>query len=417
MSVATEPGALVRSVTSGDAWDAPSLIAELRAERPARPFDATNVAFCAALSRALVPLRDVPQMVTLGYWLRPASLARMEAVFQSARPERVLSVPRGIALHITPANVDTLFAYSWLLSLLAGNLNIVRLSSRDMEGASRLLEIIGGLLRSADFETVRRRNRLVRFGHDDGIARTLSAAVDVRIVWGGDRTVDYFRQFPLPQRGRDVTFPDRHSLAILDVEAVVRASDDELDRLADRFFNDAYWFDQGACSSPRLVAWSAGGSSTERVTEARERFKGAVAGAVRRRGYEAQTGAVIAKLALAMERATSADGFQIDRRTNEATWVLIPGVGAYDRGNCGGGLFFELVSDDLARDLETLVGPEDQTAAVYGLTREAITELAVRLNGRGIDRWVPIGQALEFGPIWDGYDLLLEFSKRVSVEL
>ena len=42
--------------------------------------------------------------------------------------------------------------------------------------------------------------------------------------------------------------------------------------------------------------------------------------------------------------------------------------------------------------------------------------LARSINGRGIDRFVPIGQALAFGSVWDGLDLLHEFSKRVVVD-
>jgi hypothetical protein len=35
------------------------------------------------------------------------------------------------------------------------------------------------------------------------------------------------------------------------------------------------------------------------------------------------------------------------------------------------------------------------------------------VNGRGIDRIVPFGEALTFGRFWDGYDLLAELTRRV----
>ncbi len=34
----------------------------------------------------------------------------------------------------------------------------------------------------------------------------------------------------------------------------------------------------------------------------------------------------------------------------------------------------------------------------------------------GIDCFVPIGQALEFSPIWDGYDLLREYCREVEIK-
>jgi hypothetical protein len=35
--------------------------------------------------------------------------------------------------------------------------------------------------------------------------------------------------------------------------------------------------------------------------------------------------------------------------------------------------------------------------------------------GEGIDRVVPLGRALEFNYVWDGYNLLDELSKKVQV--
>jgi hypothetical protein len=67
--------------------------------------------------------------------------------------------------------------------------------------------------------------------------------------------------------------------------------------------------------------------------------------------------------------------------------------------------------------LEALVTARDQTVACYGIERETAVALARRLNGRGIDRWVSIGQALAFSSTWDGYDLLQEYVKRVVVDL
>ncbi|MFC6804089.1 acyl-CoA reductase [Deinococcus caeni] len=40
-------------------------------------------------------------------------------------------MPRGLVFHVPPANVDTIFIYSWLMSVLAGNRNVIRLSSRE----------------------------------------------------------------------------------------------------------------------------------------------------------------------------------------------------------------------------------------------------------------------------------------------
>lgn len=408
----------IRSATSAETWDLASFTSELAQATATTPFSEEAVAFCTELSSELLrPSTGVgqAQIISLGYWLRPASITRMCESFQRAAGPGFLLVPRGRVFHVTPANVDTMFAYSWLLALLAGNVNVVRLSSRETELGSRVLDAVAAVLNRPAFAGLRRANRLVRTPHDDGVSGGLSAIADVRVVWGGDDTVDYFRRFPLPARGRDVTFPNRHSLALLDAAAIRSSSEEELSGLADRFFNDAYWFDQAACSSPRLIVWKS--SPGDDAQDARHRFRSAVSDAIRRRSHEIETGLAITKMVFAFRRAAADDGLRIEMPSNEVTWVELPSLAHYDRAHCGGGLFFEFVTSDLTAELRRLVDPQDQTAVCYGLDRDTVLELARGLNGRGIDRFVPVGRALEFSATWDGFDLLAEFVKRVVVDV
>jgi hypothetical protein len=124
----------------------------------------------------------------------------------------------------------------------------------------------------------------------------------------------------------------------------------------------------------------------------------------------------IAKRSLALERAAGVAGAVIEQASNEATWVLLPDLDGYDRGTCGGGIFFEVVSSDLVADLGSFARAQDQTAAVFGLEPDEIRALASGLRGRGIDRFVRFGRALEFESTWDGMDLLSELTKRVVVD-
>lgn len=406
--------AIVHSAVSTETWHVDTLVAELTGSPTMRPFDERALDVAEHLGRSLLAMRDEPACVTLGYWLRRASLERMRRALDPATPAASLRVPRGTVLHITPANVDTVFVHSWVLAMLAGNRSIVRLSSRTSTLRDRIVGAIAAVLAEADPD-LRRANRLVTTGHDDAVMAPLSAAADVRIVWGGDRTVEHIRSLPASPRGKDVIFPDRHSLAIIDADAVLRASDVEMAALGGSFFNDAYWFDQGACSSPRLIIWAAEEGVVD-VDAARRRFHAAVGSAIRARGYAAQVGLAITKLATSLERAARGPA-HIERDSNEATWVRIGDLGDYDRASCGGGLFFEAVSTDLGADLVRLVGARDQTAGCFGIDADRARSLAVSLNGQGIDRWVPIGRALEFDATWDGYDLLAELTRLVTIDL
>jgi hypothetical protein len=412
----TPSGPSVRSAL--DAWhgSAEALVAEVSTSKfEVRPFDEAAMGLCAALSGRLLRLRAHREAVALGFWMRPAAVAEMRAEFEASIPRSQLAVPRGLAFHITPANVDTLFVYSWMLSLLMGNANIIRLSSRSSEVRMLLLEAIAAVLEDRTMAELAVRNRFVLTSHDETPLRVFSAASDVRVIWGGDATVEHVRRFDIPVRGRDVVFPDRHSLAILDAASVAALDEAGLKTLADRFFDDAFWFDQGACSSPRLLMWRATDDAAE-TDHAVRRFRDAVLAATRRRHYTVETGMALKKMAFATDVAARVDGVHVESVANEATWVRLGGVADYDRENCGGGLFFEVVSHDLAADLSGLVAPRDQTVTTYGIDGEELRALAVRINGRGVDRFVPFGRALAFDSTWDGADLLHELSRRVVID-
>src|SRR4029079_4920382 len=93
---------------------------------------------------------------------------------------------------------------------------------------------------------VAQTQRMITYGRDDEITAALSAACDLRVIWGGDATVRAIRRHPLAPHARDVTFPGRASFASLSVPGW--AALDGAGRRAGvaGFVNDAYWFDQAA---------------------------------------------------------------------------------------------------------------------------------------------------------------------------
>ena len=220
------------------------------------PWDDQHIAVCADLSRALTSDRRArawPELVTLGYFLRPSALQRLCVRFRSFECDEVVDVPQGLVFHVPPSNVDTIFVYSWALSLLAGNTNVVRLSSRTSPVVDLLCTLLCEVLER--HPEARRRVAMVRYGHDDAITAVLSARSDLRVIWGGDATIDAIRRIPLPPHSTELTFADRWSLALLDAATVTRLDDVQFERLTQALFNDTWWFDQRGCSSPRLVAW------------------------------------------------------------------------------------------------------------------------------------------------------------------
>ena len=102
-------------------------------ETGAEPFAESRLDTLGRLSSAFLAdpvLRQDAASVAVAFWLRRAQLARLKADFEQAGKANptVVRVPVGRVFHIAPSNVDTLFVYSWALSYLCGNANVVRVS-------------------------------------------------------------------------------------------------------------------------------------------------------------------------------------------------------------------------------------------------------------------------------------------------
>ncbi len=105
-------------------------------------FDPSVIDFLDAFSRSVLldeSRRPLPEMAAVAHWMRKAHTVQLHKAFEEMRKDRIW-VPRGIALHFAPANVDSIFLYSWFVSMLAGNANIVRLSQTRNEPVTLLLE-------------------------------------------------------------------------------------------------------------------------------------------------------------------------------------------------------------------------------------------------------------------------------------
>jgi hypothetical protein len=68
-------------------------------------------------------------------------------------------------------------------------------------------------------------------------------------------------------------------------------------------------------------------------------------------------------------------------------------------------------------DIVPFVTEVDQTVTHFGLSADELTDLAVRIGRRGVDRLVPIGQALAFDAVWDGHDLIEDLVRKVTVRV
>ncbi|MFK0246765.1 acyl-CoA reductase [Amycolatopsis azurea] len=402
-----------------DAIEVGELVEELRAEPVGgrlRVGDPRVVEFLTKFARKLLApatARRFPELASLGFFLRKGEIAKALSTLETSGD--ALRFPRGLVFHVPPANVDTIFVYSWALSALAGNHNVVRVSSRSAGAAETVLEALNAALSEVDADTaaaITATQRMVTYDRSDAISGALSVAADLRVIWGGDASVAALRKYPLAPHARDLTFPDRSSFAVASVRGWQNSSEAERRGAAEGFYNDSYWFDQAACSSPRAVFWV---GDEDGAREAGQEFRKLLAEVLATKQH-------VTEPAMAVQKRVSAYGAAVDGlvsgiefQGNGIATLELADPAILPREWLGAGTFANARVDTLS-DLVPIVLRKDQTVGQFGFTQEELTQFVTELAGRGVDRVVPFGSALTFSAIWDGYDLLTEFSRLVTVQ-
>lgn len=375
--------------------------------KPLVVFDEEVVQFLGDLSAEVLksPLaRQYTDLSAFAFYTRKANLQKLkdDLNLECGR------LGRGLCFHVTPANIPINFAFSWMFSLLAGNANVVRLPSKPFPQVDALLSVIQANL--ARHPKLGMRNVFVRYPRTDNeTTAAYCQMADCRMIWGGDHTIAAIKALSAMPRCVDICFADRYSVALINADAVVAADDAQMTRLAEGFYNDTYLMDQNACSSPQVILWE------QDSPEARERFWRAVETLAKRK-YVLQDAVAVDKYTLFCEEAVGNDNIQsVTRKGNLLYRVelksLPPDIVSH-RGKAG--FFFEyaLRSRD---ELFAVVTEKFQTITQFGIDAAEFRQQVVENELRGIDRIVPIGQAMNIGVVWDGCDLVRSLSRVIRV--
>ncbi len=372
------------------------------------PFSEDVIAFTQNLSKRFIRIRSSPEIVALGYWLRKANVKKLETDFMNQMDGNVIRA-RGTVFHIAPSNVDTIFVYSWILSLLAGNRNIIRISSKEQKGLNQLMQIIVEELSNPQFGKIAEQTIICTYDHSEKNTVRLSEICHTRVIWGGDTTVHTIRQTPLAPMANELTFPDRFSVAAIKGSSIEQLGDKELDQLVEQFYNDVFWFDQMACSSPRTVIWTG-----ENMESVKLRFWDAFEKKVQTKHYELVAATQVLKYTTSLQLATNDLVQQITTVPTFSRVQLDKLSLSMREQHCGGGLFYEIDVEKLEQ-ASTFIVDKDQTLAYFGFTKDELINFTQQIKTRGIDRIVPIGQALNFDGTWDGQNFLTSFTRKVII--
>ena len=368
-------------------------------ERPVVPFDEHVIEELDVLSKSLMKdpaSRQYPDVVTFAFFCRRGNLLKLKEQYASS----AIRLGWGIVFHIAPSNVPVNFAYSVVAGLLAGNTNVVRVSQKQFPQVDIIVKHIQA--------TNTHRVAVVRYPHESNANEVFSSLCNVRVIWGGDATIETIRKNAIPARAFDICFADRYSIAAICPKAILETENCSL--IAEHFYNDTYLFDQNACSAPHLVCWE----KSDDLASAKKCFWDAVYDYAKAH-YHFQDVMAVDKLTALYKQAVAMPTHDEETKDNVLRRVEIESLPCdIDSFRCAGGYFTECEVQSLD-DIAPIVSAKYQTLAYYGFEREELAAFVQRNHLTGIDRIVPFGETTTFSLTWDGRDLIQAMSRIIDI--
>jgi hypothetical protein len=388
-----------------------ALLVKLEASRQhlAAPFAPERVDLVASVAEALLgPKRPAVSgpIAHFAFWTRRAALIKLAASFKARIPENTLARPRGLVFHLPPQNVETIFLYSWALAYLAGNANIVRLPNEISAAMRAIVDLFLARLEAQGEPS----QSFVHYPSESDLGAKISALSDARVVWGGDAKVALFAPLPLRNGGKAIWFGDRFSFSTIRGAALGELDDKALQALARRLHNDVFVFDQMACSSPHAL-YVVG--AAEAHWPAVKRLLDASALEWTMDDPRARAGHAIGKMTAAFYAAGTGRASAANWRNTNLTSVVASAPERQEM-RVGGGFLSVVFIPSLA-EVTRFIRQSDQTITYFGWERGEIEKVAASRAGPGVARWAPIGTALDFDFIWDGYDIPFELTRLVRI--
>ncbi len=380
----------------------PETVKQMQSVKPLRPFDDNVIAFFNDLSATLRTNREFSDVATFGFWCRKAALLKEKEKYDDVT-ERL---GKGIAFHSTPSNVPVNFAFSFAAGLLSGNANIVRLPGKPFEQVTIISDAIKHLLETKH-QNLAPYIVFVKFPPLKEITDSFSALCNLRIIWGGDITVSELRQSKIPARTTEITFADRHSIAVIDADAYLEA--ERKDIIIQNFYNDTYFSDQNACTAPRIIFWQGKNKKEAKADFWKRVHEKAV------NEYTLTPVQAVGKLN-AMYSVASQKKVLVEK--SDDMFVTRLYVDKIDKDlmkyKYNSGFYFEKDIEKLSEILD-VCDNRCQTLTYYGVKEEDFREFLEETRPVGIDRIVPMGKSMDFALVWDGYDLIRQMSRKITI--
>jgi hypothetical protein len=375
-------------------------------------FSDITINFLSDISKHLLNssfVREYPDVATFAFYCREANLNFLKKTYNS---EIKLKIGRGILFHIAPGNVPVNFAYSLVAGLLTGNINIVRLPSKNFEQVNIIVNVFKKVITLEKYKSIfTNRIYLIKYNRESLATSFFSKFCDIRIIWGGDETINEIRKHPISPKSVEVTFSDRYSIAIINANAYLKLQNKK--KIAIDFYNDTFLFDQNACTSPQTIYWM---GSVEEIDIAKNYFWDYLSSILVEKKYELQAISSVDKLTMFYSQAISFGDIEIEPKVSNLLWRVKNNSihRDIDLYKCNSGYFNE-VSISSFEDILSIISRKYQTIGYLGFTKNELEEWVHQNRPLGLDRLVPIGRTMDFSLIWDGYDLINTLSRQITI--
>ena len=344
-------------------------------------------------------------LMAFAFWCRRSHINKLK----KDHSNETQSLGRGLAFHITPSNVPLNFGYSFIFGLLSGNANIIKIPSKEFPQASFLCKIISDLLKKKKYRLLFSNTAFIKYDKKEKLTEYFSAISDVRVIWGGDSTINNIKKYQTPPRCIDIAFADRYSLCVINEDFLLKQNTSEIVALIERFYNDTFVMDQNACSSPHLIVWLG-----NKKHKAKNQFWKLLDAHVSK-NYSLANVSAVEKYNKFCHNAIDINiPFELVKHGNHIYRIILdklPNNLESFRGNCG--YFFEYRTKEL-NEISFVINNKFQTLTYYGLDKLFLKDFVIKNRLNGIDRIVPIGQALDISLTWDGFDIIESLSRIVD---
>ena len=372
-----------------------------------KPFDDAVCNFLSSLSKNINNsnlLKDYSDIKTFAFMCRKSNIKKLKSKINQNEFRRGL----GLLFHITPSNIPTNFAYSLLFGVLSGNTNVIKVPSKKFPQIDLICKFINVTLKK--YKKVRKMINIVRYQNNDEFTKSISSKCDGRLIWGGDKTINEIRKFPMKEISRDIAFANRNSICLMNSSEILKLNKKDLNRLVQKFYNDTFLVDQNACSSPHVIFWYGNKTNKAKIKFWTELH-------------------YFAKNNYNLEYASSF--YKYDRLLSD----ILTNTNYINHTSYGGyiycinlknkhinltdlvsrwGYFYQFDIKNINMVLN-FSNNNTQTLTYFGFKKEMILKNFDLKYFKGIDRIVPVGQALDINLNWDGYDVINALTRIIDL--